>query len=232
MLQWLDEHALWVVLALIALMMLPLVVFAQQTTYTYLGQPFTTPAGGVIQVTGEVVTANPLTDGTQLVTPISWEFNGSAVLNSSFIGYPNPIGPMFVFQVNKGVIIGWLVQVRDTAADVDIFLTLSSDEAFGADRYIEDHWNCNPSPPPCNPVIYTGVSTLPGVWADPTNPVPVSSPPPPVDPLQAQLDTANQMISTLQGEMATANARIFALEKEDNQLYAEELYLNRLLARK
>lgn len=209
LLNWCDSHALLVVFALIALMMLPVVVFAQ-VTYVYTGAVMTgTLTGqnafpGATQITGIVVVPplNP-NEANQVVTPLAFFFLNSAL---SSLQYPSPpqVTSSFSFSTVNGVISAWNVQIYFNSGDT--LESLSSTQS--GDQYTFDQVSLDcfyQSGVVCS--YWNASSTSNGVWTILLD-----------DQVQAQLDTANQMI--------------VAYQKELNNMLANNRYMAKLLARK
>jgi len=188
--------------------------------------PFTTLVG--------VVTLNAaLVPGTQVVTPIAFDFapedarlilpdpnGGSAAGGTHFVSPP----PSFSFTVNAaGVITGWDMVINwntansGTTANINVNSAQSGDIITYADREMAYNYGGGASS--------TGSNTTPGTWACLTDLISQATKLPTaqaqVVALTAQLVTANAAtmsaqghVTTLQSQLTVDNVEIATLQKE------------------
>jgi hypothetical protein len=195
---------------------------AQQcTTLTYTGAPFVSliPTGVdsspplITPLSGTVTLAEalPANAANYVTTPVSWQFvGGGAELNSaawqSFIASYGGTMPVFTFSTDaNGNITAWsfAVQWQQPYGGDTLHLTATSSNT--GDSLVYDQFEVDAAPPNTQNFVLTGTSTTAGTWAcqQPS--------------LQAELDTANQMIE--------------ALEAELNAMHANNVYMAKLLGR-
>jgi hypothetical protein len=192
------------------LLLLPSIAFAQVTTYNYTGQPLMVTAAGPDmssgqpkEIAGTITLAAPLAPNAanQVVTPISYEFNGIALPNPA--DWTNGAPPIFSFTTVNGSIVAWNVTIDiSSATTINQSLEITSTGAGDTYNYVEivDTDQCNTFVQAPNCWIYDAVAYARGVWVQQGQAPPIT------------LAAALAEITTLQGTLAWWTARAWTLQ--------------------